>query len=191
VHNSSQAIQTVERIELSEEHIAVLPVIWVALFFITYGCPLETEARFYMLKLLSICALLPLVFYDVVTSIGGGFAVFGISDYNSASSLLGAFPIALAIGATALNFWTGQIWAEGSSLAVIRLAWFLFILFDLYTTLLGVVGFMTGGGTWFFPHRTLEQAFNALGQEKSLFAIGASLIVTLSPMTCNMIYHHK
>lgn len=140
-----------------------------------------TESKLAMMKFVSICALSPLVFYDVVTSIGGGFAVFGLSNYTSPNPIILAFPIALAVGATALNFWTAQIWAESGSLALLRFAWFLFIVFDSYTTFLGIIGFMTSGGLWSFPHGSIEQAYNTLGQERFIFAAGASLIVVMSP----------
>ena len=139
-----------------------------------------------MMRLLTILALIPLVFYDIATSIGGGFAVFNISNIGSTNTIITVFPIALGIGAIALNFWTKQIWSEGNILSLI---WILFLLFDVYTTFLGVVGFMSGNGLWAFPHSSIGEALNSLSVEKLLFAIVASGVVVVSPMSCNLIYH--
>lgn len=133
-------------------------------------------------RVVMVC-LIPCVIYDWLTSFLGAVAIFNISG-NSPLYLWG-IPFAMSVGAVGMNFVTTEVMAEkGGAPAFMKMFWFLCILFDVYTTFLGLIQVKVGGG--FFSIKTIDPAVIFANIE--LPALGAFLVATMvfvvSPMAC-------
>ena len=140
-----------------------------------------------LFKVLSIACLMPLIGYDLLTSVGGGFSVFNV-NYQTASWVVLAFPIALALGTITLNLWTVHIFSLSGPAVILQIFWLVAFSYDCYTTFLGVIGFMSGGGFLYFPHNSIWEATRSLDLERIAVALGAAVFVVISPMTANIIF---
>jgi hypothetical protein len=127
--------------------------------------------------------LLPCVFYDWLTSFLGAVAIFNITA-NSAWYMWG-IPCALSFGAVGMNFVTTEVMAEqGGAPAFMKIFWFLCILFDVYTTFLGLVQIKVGGG--FFSIRTIDPTviFAQMSLPELVAFAVATMVFVVSPMAC-------
>lgn len=129
---------------------------------------------------LIIIALIPCVFYDWVTSLLGAIAIFGIS--NESSPVFWGIPIAISIGAVAMNFMTTDVMAKNGAPEWMKIFWFLCILFDLYTTFLGLVQVRFGGEFFSIKTTDLIYIYSSLKITESLAFVVAALVFVVSPM---------
>jgi len=130
-------------------------------------------------RVVMIC-LIPCVVYDWLTSFLGAVAIFNISSTSPA--YFWGIPLAMSVGAVGMNFVTTEVMAEDGAPDFMKIFWFLCILFDVYTTFLGLIQVKLGGGI--FSIKTINP-LTAFGRtelpELAAFLI-ATMVFVVSPM---------
>jgi hypothetical protein len=133
-------------------------------------------------RIVMVC-LLPCVAYDWLTSFLGAVAIFNITQ-NSPAYFWG-IPLAMSVGAVGMNFVTTEVMAEtGGAPGFMKLFWFLCIVFDIYTTFLGLVQVKVGGGL--FSIQTIDpmQILPRTNPTELGAFLVATMVFVVSPMAC-------
>ena len=146
-----------------------------------------------IVKTVSLLVLFPFMFYDGLTSVIGGHAILGIENRADEHILLVALPWFCAAAAMVMNFWTFPIWKETKhTMPFLRIPWILFLLYDAYTSFLGVAGLLSGGqGLFDFRYRSVAEVTANFETEQIVFAVVLACLVVVTPMTCNFIMRYK
>ncbi len=128
-----------------------------------------------------IIALFVVGVYDWFTSFMGAVAIFKLTE-NSPIYLWG-FPVAISIGAIALNFITLDIWKETDRFSLMRFVWIAFLMYDFYTSYLGISQMVTGGNLLDWTYTSMFSAVSDLPFESIIVVLVLSFIVVVSPMS--------
>lgn len=131
-----------------------------------------------------IAGLLVVGVYDWFTSFVGAVSLFGLG--SSSPLYLWGLPIALSIGAVTLNLITRDILESAQEFKFLRVVWLVFMLFDYYTSFLGIAH-IASGTLFEVSLANLGAVFKALTGEMRLVVAILSLIVVVSPMSAFMI----
>jgi hypothetical protein len=131
-----------------------------------------------MYKLLGV-VLFPAIFYDGYTSYSGAAAYFGQSQNESI--ILWGLPLILALTSVVVNFMTVDILAD-SSAGFVKFFWFICLVFDLYTTFVGLGNFKISGQVAQVNTLNISQIAQRVDPETMLFLLIGTLLITVSPM---------
>ena len=129
-----------------------------------------------------IVMLAPCVAYDWLTSLVGAIAFFGLQ--SGAPIYMWGIPVAISIGAIGMNFMTTEIFGQEGAPEWIKGFWFMCIVFDAYTTFLGLGHVKMGGGIFSIPTTNVIELFKKVGPEGLIVLAIATSVFVASPMAC-------
>jgi len=92
-------------------------------------------------------------------------------------------PAAIGIGAFSLNLITQAIWDKRQGMRGIMLVWGAFLIYDYYTSYLGLANIVRGGEPWKMNLASIETVIQVLSLEQVAAITIIALIVVVSPMT--------
>jgi hypothetical protein len=124
--------------------------------------------------------LLPCVAYDWLTSFLGAIAIFNITE--SSPAYLWGIPLAMSIGAVGMNFVTTEVMAKDGAPVFMKVFWFLCIVFDVYTTFLGLVQVKVGGGIFSIKTINPTTIFSQTNLAELIPFLVATMVFVVSPM---------
>ncbi len=127
-----------------------------------------------------IAMLVPCVAYDWLTSLVGAIAFFDLQ--SGAPFYMWGIPIAISIGAVAMNFMTTDILGQDGAPSWIKGFWLMCIVFDGYTTLLGLGHVKMGGGIFSIPTTVVGELLGKAGFEGLVVLLIATAVFVASPM---------
>lgn len=144
------------------------------------------------MRAVSLIVLFPIMVYDFLTSLIGGYALFSLGTddplQDQSRLLLHGIPWTLAAGAVVLNYWTLLLWrATENSMRFLRLPWILFLGYDFYTTFLGVAGLLDGAELFAFKFKSIGSVVDTLGTEQIVITLIISCVIVITPMTMYLI----
>jgi hypothetical protein len=125
--------------------------------------------------------------YDWFTSFLGAAALFKLT--KSSPFYLWGFPVAISIGATALNMITIDIWEYRNRLLFLKFVWVAFLIYDYYTSYLGIAEIVIGGNLFKLTFHSLFSVFRELTIELNIMVFVLAFIVVASPMSAFIIVH--
>jgi hypothetical protein len=131
-----------------------------------------------MYKLLGVI-LFPAIFYDGYTSYSGAVTYFGAAITKS--EVLWALPIVLSVTALVVNFMTVEILSD-NSVGFVKFFWFVCLIFDCYTTFVGLGNFKITGDVSQANALNISQIAREVDTETMLFLFIGMLLITISPM---------
>src|SRR5262249_11455595 len=93
--------------------------------------------------------LIPAILYDWFTSLLGAAAAFQL---NASSPLyVWGIPVVISLTALSINALTTDIFSEANPNGWLALFWFICIVYDSYTTYLGLAHIASGGAVFSLP----------------------------------------
>jgi len=130
---------------------------------------------------LAIVGLLVVGAYDLFTSFVGAVSLFNLS--GESPLYFWGLPAAIGIGAFSLNLITQAIWDKRQGMRGIMLVWGAFLIYDYYTSYLGLANIVRGGEPWKMNLASIETVIQVLSLEQVAAITIIALIVVVSPMT--------
>jgi len=125
-------------------------------------------------------AFSPAILCDWVLSFLGAKAFF--SDANS-TGLVIIIALVLSLTALVMNFLTNEIFIEaGAHGSFLRALWFVCILYDYYTTLVGIANMVAGAGMFSIATMNIFRLVQYFTLASGVFVLVGSTIFVASPM---------
>lgn len=124
--------------------------------------------------------LLPAVAYDFLTSYNGALSFFNLQE--GGGIVLYGLALVVSVTAILINFLTYDLLGDSKTPGFVRIFWFICIVFDFYTALLGLANLKLSGVLFDVRLKNLVLFRDALSiEDLAVLGVGATMIVA-SPM---------
>ena len=124
---------------------------------------------------------LPAILSDWLLSFLGAKAFF--NESQSPPALIWFIAGVLSVTALVMNFLTTEIFAEtGSQGSLLKTLWIVCVIYDGYTTLIGIANMVAGAGLFSIATMNLFDLARTFTPQGMLFVLVASTILVASPM---------